>query len=119
MGEVLRTVIWRNLAEPGTEYCCLCQSAAGFVLEGRVVLALDRAPLYAHYRIDCNSNWHTQAVSVELRQGYDLRTWQIEVDGEQRWWLDGQEVEHIRGCYDVDLAITPVSGAVAARSSSW
>jgi hypothetical protein len=93
----------------------LRQGSSGFQLEGRVVLALDHAPLYVHYRVDCNSNWHTQAVSVELRQGYDLRTWQIEVDGQQGWWLDGQEVEHIRGCYDVDLAITPATNILPIR----
>jgi hypothetical protein len=115
MTNLQRTVLWRNLAESGTEYCSLRQRATGFKLEGQVVLALGDTPVYVHYEVDCNSNWHTQAASVELRQGSDLRTLQIEVDGEQRWWVAGREVEHIRGCLDIDLAVTPATNTLPIR----
>ncbi len=104
---LLRTVMWRNVLYPGAEYCRLFQTATEFELRGHVVVALDKAPLYAHYVVTCDARWVTRAATVELSQGGASRRLQISADDERRWWVGGDEVEAVRGCHDIDLGITP------------
>ena len=113
--DLLRTVVWRNLNDPGTEYCRLFHTATGVRLEGHVIVALNHAPLDVQYQVACDMHWRTQAVTVEVSQGALSRRLQITVDHDQTWWANGDEIERLRGCQDVDLAVTPSTNTLPIR----
>jgi uncharacterized protein len=112
---VLRTVVWRNFIDPGTEYCRLVEAAADFRLKGHVVVALNGAPFHVEYEVICDARWRTRSVRVELSRGADSRRLQLTVDDDLRWWAADREIETVRGCHDIDLSFTPATNTLAIR----
>jgi uncharacterized protein len=113
--EVLRAVVWRNLNDPGSEYCRLCRTGAGFELEGHVVVALSAVPFYVHYQVRCDPRWKTQAVRMDVSRGGEARRLRISAGDNRHWIFGDEEVEAVRGCDDVDLAFTPATNTLPIR----
>ncbi len=110
-----RTLIWRSLAWPGTEYFNLWEEDDYWKVEGTVVLALDGYPTLVHYHVLCDRQWETRAVDVDMKTGATTRTLKISVDEKHRWHVDGKELRAVRGCLDVDLSITPSTNTLPVR----
>ena len=110
-----RAVLWQNLQTPGTEYCRLWQRPDGWALEGTVILALGDRPFQVGYDIFCDPAWATRRVEVVLVEGADERRLQLVVDDAQHWWQDGREIPAFRGCWDVDLGVTPATNSLPIR----
>jgi hypothetical protein len=110
-----RTLLWNALYTPGAEYFNLWQEDEGWRLEGLVTLALGGYPTHVHYKVACDSQWHTHTVEVELKTGVTTRTLHLTVDERQRWRMGEDELGAVRGCYDVDLSITPSTNVLPIR----
>ena len=111
-----RTVVWKNLLLNGTEYCALWRGAEGWVLKGTVVGVLENhKPVLATYEIHCDENWHTHRVRVERTIGTDLRTLSLSVESKGVWRSEGREFHDLKGCEDVDLALTPATNTLPIR----
>jgi hypothetical protein len=110
-----RIIVWRRLDMPGAEYCRLWQEDEKWHIHGTVVLRLDGRPLQAHYRIECNKKWETERVEVDLEVAGESHALRLSVDGERRWWAEDRELSAVRGCFDVDLGITPSTNTLPIR----
>jgi hypothetical protein len=65
-GTHFRTVVWRNRANQGNDYCSLWQQTHGWLLRGTAITFLeDGRPMLAEYEIGCDRLWHTRHVTVE------------------------------------------------------
>jgi uncharacterized protein len=115
-GDLKRVVVWKNLLLSGVEYCALWHTAEGWLLKGTVVGVLkDQRPLLASYEIQCDENWLTHRVQVERTIGSDAKTLSLSVESRGVWRSTGQELREIRGCDDVDLALTPATNTLPIR----
>ena len=109
-----RVVVWNNLLIDGRDYCGLWHTAEGRLLKGTVVGVLkDQRPLLASYEIHCDENWLTHRVQVERTLGNDVKTLSLIVEARGVWRSSGQELKEIKGCSDVDLALTPATNTLA------
>ena len=117
MADVLkRVVVWKNLLLDGTDYCALWHTAEGWLLKGTVVGVLkDQQPMLANYEIYCDENWLTHRVQIERTIENDVKTLTLSVETRGVWRSSGQELREIRGCDDVDLAITPATNTLPIR----
>jgi uncharacterized protein len=117
MGDDLeRVVAWKSLLINGTDYCALWHTAEGWLLKGTVVGVLkDQRPMVADYEIHCDDNWLTRRVQVEHTIGKDTKTLSLSVESHGLWRSSGQELPELRGCPDVDLAITPATNTLPIR----
>jgi hypothetical protein len=116
VGQLERVVAWKNLLINGTDYCALWHTAEGWLLKGTVVGALeDQRPMLASYEVLCDKNWLTQRVQVERTIGKDTKTLRLSVEKGGLWYGLGQEVAAVRGCLDVDLAVTPATNTLPIR----
>ena len=114
--DLKRAVVWKNLLIDGADYCGLWQTAEGWLLKGTVVGALkDKRPMLANYAIYCDENWFTHRVQVERTIGGDTKTLSLSVESRGVWRSSGQELCHLQGCADVDLAVTPASNTLPIR----
>lgn len=111
----LQTMLWSDRSEPSFEYCTLSQSDDGFQLTGDVVMRVEQQPVYAHYEILANRDWHTQRVEVTLKTGNQAHHLLLHVDAEQRWWRGSEEITACRGAFDVDLSFSPSTNTLAMR----
>lgn len=114
--DLKRVVVWRNLLLDGTDYCALWHTTEGWLLKGTVVGVLkDQRPMLANYEIYCDENWLTHRVQIERTIGNDVKTLTLSVESRGVWRSSGQELHEIRGCDDVDLAVTPATNTLPIR----
>jgi len=112
----VRVVAWENLRLNGTEYCALWHSAEDWLLKGTVVGVLeDHRPMLASYEIHCDQNWLTRLLQVERTIGKSTKTLTLNVKGRGLWRSSGHELPEVRGCLDVDLAVTPATNTLPIR----
>lgn len=110
-----RALVWRRLLSPGSEYFELRARPEGWVLAGSVVLVDGGLPHFVDYTITANAAWETQEVHVLRRNGDGEARLQLRVDAERRWWRGEEEVVHLRGCPDIDVACTPSTNTLPLR----
>jgi hypothetical protein len=116
MDQIQRTLVWRLRGEISLEYFSLGRSESGWFLAGTVVATTeDNQPMLVRYRVDCDDGWETRAVEVALSLAGAERSLQLRVDAERRWFANGQEIEALRGCSDVDLGVTPATNTLPIR----
>ena len=114
--DLKRVVAWKNLLINGTDYCGLWHTPEGWLLRGTVVGVLeDKRPMLANYEIYCDENWFTHRVDVERTIGNDRKTLRLSVETRGMWRTSGRELPEVRGCHDVDLALTPATNTLPIR----
>lgn len=114
--EFKRAVVWKNLLIDGRDYCALWHTVEGWLLKGTVVgVVKDQRPVLTNYEIYCDENWLTHRVQIERTIGDDVRTLGLSVESRGVWRNSGQELRDIRGCDDVDLAVTPATNTLPIR----
>jgi uncharacterized protein len=112
----MRAIVWKNLAINGTEHCALWRTDAGWLLKGNVVGVLEeQRPTLATYEVLCDDNWLTRHVQVERTIGKDKKTLSVNVEKDGVWRSSGQDLPEVRGCLDVDLAVTPATNTLPIR----
>ena len=112
--DLKRAVAWKSLLINGTDYCALWRTAEGWLGQAVGVLK-DQRPMLANYEIHCDDNWLTHRVQVERTIGNDAKTLSLSVESRGLWRSAGQELPALRGCLDVDLAVTPATNTLAIR----
>jgi hypothetical protein len=110
-----RSVIWRRLDIDSLEYFELRQRVDAIGLSGTIVMADGAMPLRAEYQIRCDLSWITQSVRVALTRGAESRELNLVTDEQRRWWNEGQELEQVAGCIDIDISITPSTNTLPIR----
>ena len=115
-GDLKQVVVWKNLLLNGGDYCALWHTAEGWLLKGTAVGVLkDQRPMLASYEIQCDENWLTHRVEIERTIGSDVKTLSLRVESRGVWRCSGQELRGVRGCDDVDLAVTPATNTLPIR----
>src|SRR5947209_6994768 len=100
---LIRTLIWRRLDLPSTEYFGLWQDGPGWQLRGTVVAALDSQPVQVRYAVLCDAAWTTTDVHIGMRRGGPEEILHLTAEA-GRWRPRGdEEMEAFQGCLDVDL----------------
>jgi hypothetical protein len=123
-----RSLLWRQLDEPGMEHCELRSTRDGRTLcRGTLVLVLNDAPAQVSYSLRCDGDWATQWVGAWMTLGDIRQAVALEVDRERRWWTwryydtprfhrtPAAEVVALRGLVDVDLSVTPLTNTLPIR----
>jgi hypothetical protein len=114
--DLKRVGVWKALLIDGRDYCGLWRTAEGWLLKGTVVGVLkDQRPMLASYEIQCDENWLTHQVAIERTIGSDVKTLSLTVESRGMWRSSGQELPGVRGCDDVDLALTPATNTIPIR----
>jgi hypothetical protein len=97
------------------EHFQLRQAPPGWQLSGTVITVADGQPLLVAYTVDCSSDWQTQAVALSVTDSGEQRTIALRPDADRRWLLDGEPIESVTGCMDVDLGVTPATNTLPIR----
>jgi hypothetical protein len=122
-----RTVLWRELADPGTHWCELARAARGWRLSGLVLTVFDGKPARVRYEISVDETWATREVAAVIRSGADDvdRRLRLTVDADQRWHVERDpplppgtapdDTESWRGLFDIDLSLSPATNTLPIR----
>ena len=114
--DLIHAVVWKNHVINGTDYCAFRQTAEGWLLKGTVIGVLeDKRPMMANYEVQCDGNWLTRRVQVERTIGKEAKPIALSVEKVGLWRASGTELPKVRGCLDVDLAVTPATNTLPIR----
>lgn len=111
----MSTILWRWMDRPGHEAARLAQAGGEWHLAGTSVFAHEGAPCRLDYRIVCDAEWRTVRARVDGWVGARSIEYEIEVDGEGRWRLNGEVVPGVEGCVDIDLNFSPSTNLLPIR----
>jgi len=103
-------ILWRRLDRPGHE----AARVDGTSVVGAAVFAHDGTACALAYSVVCDASWRTQHARVRGFLGAREIDVRIDVDGE-RWMLNGNEVDAVRGCIDVDFNFSPSTNLLPIR----
>jgi hypothetical protein len=103
-------VLWRRLDCPGHE----AARVDGTTIRGCAVFAHDGQPCALSYEVECDDAWRTRRAMVRGFLGTRDIDVRIDVDGE-RWLLNGNEVDAVRGCVDIDFNFSPSTNLLPIR----
>jgi hypothetical protein len=113
--------MWQRLDLPGAEFCALSRLDDGWQLAGAAVAALGTCdsgagvPLRADYVVECDEDWRTRGATLTVISEGSERRLQIRAEGDGMWSVNGQAVEGVQGCIDVDLNVTPATNTLPIR----
>jgi hypothetical protein len=109
-----RWILWQGLIAPSMERFIVDATNVGFDFSGLILQADDESPCVVRYEIEVDAGWRTRKVEVELEDGGQRRL-SLTVDGEGNWSQDGQHLEQVGGCIDVDLEWSPSTNTLPIR----
>lgn len=110
-----QTIIWRRLDMPGHESATVFFDEGRWYLDGAAVFLYEGKPCRLDYTIECDEEWNTLAASVAGWVGEEVVDLEIEVDEDQRWFLNEEEIPEVSGCIDIDLNFSPVTNTLPIR----
>jgi hypothetical protein len=109
-----RVVRWAPLRWFGAEHLRLRAGADGITAESAVVAELEGRPFALRYRLRCDPAWRVREVEASL-VGEPARVVLL-ADGEGGWADgDGRPLDHLAGCIDLDIAVTPFTNTLPIR----
>lgn len=117
MTKIIRSVVWKSAtpAPVGLEHSALIEMAGGFQIDGVVVAVYEGAPMRASYHIDCDKNWLTRDAQINVILGDATTALTLVVAEGQRWLGNGEAIDAVAGCADIDLGVSPVTNTLPIR----
>lgn len=116
---MMRELLWTPRSGPGLEHLQLRESPAGVRADGVVLGCRDDRPFRLRYRLQLDARWRVRTVVLE-RLGEAGETLVLSADGAGRWHtVDGQELDALADCLDVDISATPLTNTLPVRRLSW
>src|ERR1700694_4126364 len=109
-----RWILWQGLITPSMERFIGGGSDNGFEFSGLILQDHEESPYVVRYTNEVDAAWRTRKVEVELEDG-GQRGLSLTVDGEANWSRDGQRLEQVAGCIDVDLEWSPSTNTLPIR----
>ena len=110
-------IFWQRVQGTGLERFELIRIADGWTLRGTILALDEQGPAQADYEIFCDAGWRTRRADVRVRQGDEERSLRLAVE-DGRWIADGNELEAVQGCIDVDLSWSPSTNTLPIRRLS-
>jgi uncharacterized protein len=108
-------VYWSAIGTAGLEHLVVEQTRDGIQADGLVLRYHNQQGLRIAYQIICDPDWRTRQMRVQLL-GEGKTEVKASSDGKGSWTgSDGQTIEFLKGCLDVDVMATPFTNTLAIR----
>jgi|GEM_PF-20372 len=114
-GQLLRTVAWASLRQPGIEHVALWRRPHGYRVHGFWIGADDGQPARAAYWIELDPAWHVLRVVAAWSTPTATRRMRLRRDSSGTWQDGGGVRADLAGCVDLDIAWTPLTNTLPIR----
>ena len=109
------TILWRGIHWRGHEACRVYSLGDGWRLEGTAVFSDEGRACRLSYLIACDSGWNTLNGVVTGWLGEDVVNFELLVDADRRWTMNGVYRAEVDGCVDLDLNFSPSTNLLPIR----
>lgn len=111
---IRKNIIWESLDEIGQESLLIAEDDSNIITESVVLGVYEELPYRIWYNINCDKNWRVREVTVKS-MGRDSKKMNLISDGKGNWNIDGKIAENLKGCYDIDISVTPFTNTIPIR----
>ena len=109
------SALWRRLDTPGHDAADVSSTAHGWRLDGAAVFAHELGPARLSYWVDCAPDWRTRSGGVIGWIGDRRCEVQVTRSETGEWRLNGDAVDGLDGCLDLDFGFTPATNFLQLR----
>lgn len=107
------TALWTPWTDPGLEHLRITHADDSSVADGAIVRVLGSVGFRAGYRITADAAWKFRRVDLIVITDHD-RHLSLTTDGKGQWQDEGgNELPHLRDCFEVDISATPFTNTLA------
>jgi uncharacterized protein len=110
-----QSILWRGLYLPGHEASRFFSQDTNWHLEGTAVFSHKGEPCRLTYLVVCDAQWNTLRGRVSGWLGHATVEFDISVDPDHNWQLNGSERPAVSGCIDLDLNFSPSTNLLPIR----
>ena len=110
-----QTILWRRLDTSGHESARVYADDDGWYLDGSAIFLHEGVPCRLEYLIECDLEWQTTFASIDGWLGDEVIAYEIEVDEDRTWFVNGEEAPGVEGCADIDLNFSPITNLLPLR----
>jgi uncharacterized protein len=111
----LSPILWRRLDVLGHDSASVRELGDGAELRGMAVFQDEGGPTALHYRVRCDSGWHTIGATVKGWVGDRSVELLVQRSRAGDWILNDVPYPTVRGCIDLDLSFTPATNLLPLR----
>jgi hypothetical protein len=111
----MKPVLWENKSGRSIEYFSLTANGNALVLEGTIIMQLERLPAQISYRIECDRQWRTRIADIRQERSGKVGRLSIKVGKKQDWQANKRAVPFAAGMHDIDLEVTPSTNTLSIR----
>lgn len=116
--QLAQCTLWQRLDAPGHDACRLERHDAGFRLRGTAVCLEAGAPASLTYTVECDDGWRTRRGLIHGWIGAVALDFHIVRDPHDGWRCNGEPVDGLAHCVDLDLGFTPATNLFQLRRLS-
>jgi hypothetical protein len=110
-----KTMLWRRLDTTGLETVRIYPDNEGWILDGAAIFVHEGKACRLEYLIECGDDWTTVLVSIDGWAGDEAIDIQIDAEEDGTWHLNGEEIDAVAGCVDIDLNFSPVTNLLPLK----
>ncbi len=108
-------VLWIGIDEPRIEHLHLHEVGSRIIADGLVVGLADSQPLRLSYVLHCDQHYQVELATIRLLTP-PSHTITLRRRGDDQWTDEqGALLTQLRGCIDVDIAVTPFTNTLPIR----
>jgi hypothetical protein len=109
------SILWRRLESPGHDACSITPFGPGHVIAGTASFLHAGQPAALAYRLVCDAAFHS--LHGEFHGAIGSRSVHVEIAHTKQgtWTLNGNSVEGLEGCVDLDFGFTPATNLTQLR----
>src|SRR5690349_17384554 len=112
---MVETILWRRLDVPGHDACRLQKIDAGWMLEGTSVSLEESVVIRLNYQVRCDDAWRSTDAEIDGWLGARPVAIRITHTAGGDWVINGNVVDGLNDCIDLDLGFTPSTNTLALR----
>jgi hypothetical protein len=105
-------LLWTGREYYSLENCLVSTSETGSEITSTIIGRYDSKIYKVDYRIITNPNWETVSVEINSRHSNQIQLLKFEGDGKGNWTSNGNPADHLKGCIDVDIPLTPFTNTL-------
>ncbi len=111
-------IVWNNEEQYGCEYLSILEANEKLLVHSTIIQAAEGVAdaNLVNYQVDLDANWITKKVKLNV----DQQALELHSDGKGNWSnSEGEEIETLKGCIDIDISATPFSNSMPINRLNW
>jgi uncharacterized protein len=107
-----KNILWTGIEYHSIENCIVTITEGGADIKSSVIGCYNSVIYKLDYQITTNHLWETTFFMIKSQLNDFTQTTVHHSDGKGNWFENGQHIEKLKGCIDIDISLTPFTNTL-------